>query len=171
MHLCWHTLNAPHPLLHPTGSPRRYFFIFLITTASQVPELLCQSMDWINWKFYEVCGHLKWFSSVKSQYTLSQCQHVPPYIRFEGVVELCSWHWLVVTVRQRDKRKGSILHHCVRTAFCELHLIFFKAQCTHAAFVCARARRCVCVCVCMSMCVVLIIVLLIRGCIYLYITF
>ena len=31
-----------------------------------------------------------------------------PYIRFEGVVELCSRLWLVVAVRQRDKRKGSI---------------------------------------------------------------
>ena len=73
-----------------------------------MPEFLCQSTDRINWKFYEVCGYLKWFSRVKSQYALSQCQHVPPYIRFEGVVELCSRLWLVVAVRQRDKRKGSI---------------------------------------------------------------
>ena len=81
----------------------------ITTRASQVPELLCQSTDWINWKFYEVCGHLKWFSPVKSQYALSQCQHVTPYIRFDGVVELCSRLWLVVTVRQRNKRKGSIM--------------------------------------------------------------
>ena len=134
------------PPLHPTGSPRRDFFFIIITTASQVPELLCQSTDWINWKFYEVCGHLKWFSPVKSQYTPSQCQHVPPYIRFEGVVELCSWCWLVVAVRQRDKQKGSILHHCVRTAFCELHLIFLKHNAL-MQLVCVCTRVCVCVCV------------------------
>ena len=87
------------------------FFYFLITTAtaSQVPELFCQSTDWINWKFYEVCGHTKWFSAVKSQYALRQCQHVPPYICFEGVIELCSQLWLVVAVWQRDKWKGSIV--------------------------------------------------------------
>ena len=56
----------------------KYFKIIITRTASQVPELLCQSTDWINWKFYEVCGHLKWFRLVKSQYTLSQCQYVPP---------------------------------------------------------------------------------------------
>ena len=39
---------------------------------------------------------------------LSQRQHVLPYIRFEGVVELCSRLWMVVTVQQRDKQKGSI---------------------------------------------------------------
>ena len=76
--------------------------------ASQAPELLCQSTDWINQKFYEVSGHPKWLSSVKSQYTLCLCQRVPPYIHFEGVVELCSWLWLVVAVRQWDKWKGSI---------------------------------------------------------------
>ena len=83
---------------HYTASPRHR------PTLSQNTR----STDWINWKFYEVCGHLKWFSPVKSQYALSQCQRVPPYIRFEGVVELCRRLWLVVAVRQRDKRKGSI---------------------------------------------------------------
>ena len=79
--------------------------MIITTTASQVPELLCQSTDWINRKFDEVCGNLKWFSPVKSQYVLSQCQHVPPYIRFEGDAEFCSRLWLVVAVWQRDKRK------------------------------------------------------------------
>ena len=46
--------------------------------ASQVPELLSQSTDSINRMFYKVCGNLKWFSPVKSQCTLSQCQHTPP---------------------------------------------------------------------------------------------
>ena len=32
-----------------------------------------------------------------------------PYIRFEGVVELCSQLWLVVAVRQWDIQKGSII--------------------------------------------------------------
>ena len=32
---------------------------------------------------------------------------VSSYIRFGGVVELCRRLWLVVAVRQRDKRKGS----------------------------------------------------------------
>ena len=97
---------TPNPTLpaYPEGKINK----IITTTASQVPELLCQSMDWINWKFYEVCGHLKRFIPVRFQYALSQCQCVPPYIRFEGAVELCSRLWLVVAVRQRDKRKGSI---------------------------------------------------------------
>ena len=104
-HLCcawhgWHTLNGP------TGSPQIKKII--TTMASQAPELLSLSTDWINRKFSKVCGHPKWFSPVKSQYTLSLCQHVLPNIRFEGVVELCSRLWLVVAVWQRDKRKGSI---------------------------------------------------------------
>ena len=103
-----------HFMSPPTRLTLKWKKIKIITTtASQVPKLLCQSTDWINWKFYEVCGHLKWFSPVKSQYALSQCQHVPPYIRFEGIVELCSRLWLVVAVRQRDKRKGSIVHEAI----------------------------------------------------------
>ena len=83
----YHTLPA-----HPKGEKIK---IIIKTMASQVLELLCQLTDWMNLKFYKVCGHLKWFSPVKPQYALSQCQHFPPYIRFEGVVELCSWFcWL-----------------------------------------------------------------------------
>ena len=90
-----------------TGSPRKNIKTIITTTASQVPQLLSQSTDWANRKFYEVCGNPKWFRPFKSQYTVSQYQHVPPYIRFERVAELCSRLWLVVAVRQRDKRKGS----------------------------------------------------------------
>ena len=92
-------------------TPKGFFFFLIITTASQVLELLCQSTDWINWKFYEVCGHLKWFCPVKSQYALSQCQHIPPYICFEGVVELCIRLWLIVTMWQRDKQRGLLGEH------------------------------------------------------------
>ena len=124
--LCWRAPNAPHPLPYRL-TLKRFFNYFLITititrTASQVPELLCQWTDWINWKFYEVCGHPKWFSQVKSQYALSQCQHVRPYICFEGVVDLCSWLWLVVAVRQRGKRKGSINALSYSILLCWLHV-------------------------------------------------
>ena len=117
-HLCWRTLNAPnpHPTLpaHPEGIIVVFVLIILTTTASQVPELLCQSTDWINLKFYEICGHLKWFSPCQISVRSKSVSARSPYIRFEGVVELCSRLWLVVAVRQRDKRKGSILSPLLR---------------------------------------------------------
>ena len=108
-----YTKHPPPPTPPYWLTLKGFFNIFFIitTTASQVLELLCQSTDWINWKSYEVCGHLKWFCPVKSQYTLSQWQHIPPYIRFEGVVELCSRLWLIVTVWQQDKQRGLLGEH------------------------------------------------------------
>ena len=52
-HLCCRTLNAPYPTLpaHPKGI---IILKIITTTASQVPELLCQSTDWINCKFYSL---------------------------------------------------------------------------------------------------------------------
>ena len=90
--------KCPHPPPHPTSSaPPPPPSKWVTTTACQVPEL-SQSTDWIDQKFYEVWGHPKWFSLVISQYALSQCQHFSPYICFEGVVELCSWLWLVAAL-------------------------------------------------------------------------
>ena len=72
-----------------------------------MPELLCQSWTELTGNFMKSVGI--WFIPVKSQYPLSQCQHIPPYICFEGVVELCSQLWLVVAVRQQNKQNGSIV--------------------------------------------------------------
>ena len=97
--------NSPLP---PSGSPKtkQKIIIIMMTTANQVPELLSQQMEWMNVKCYWVCGQPNWFSPVRPQYTQSQCQHIAPYIRFGGVVELCRRLWLFVGVRQREKTKG-----------------------------------------------------------------
>ena len=100
----------PHPTLpaQPPPPQKKKTKKRITTTACQVPEL-SQSTDWIDQKFYEVWGHPKWFSLVISQYALSLCQHFSPYICFEGVVELCSWLWLVAAV-VIDER-GLLLQH------------------------------------------------------------